>query len=533
MKDVVMKVNQANLVNRLKFSFTNKTTVLGELLQNARRAGATMITFQFAPETKILQVTDDGCGIDSIAALLTVAESGWNAELVASEHPFGLGFLSALYACRHLTVVSKSGRISVNTDEVLSFKPVPVSTVAAWDGKTVLTLVGVDLELEQIESELKRLSTGFSIPVVLNGIEQFRQDAVNSGLHFVDSELGDIYLAGIDNPMGSCYNFNVYLQGLPVYRSSLHPYGGHHILHLDASRFHARLPDRDKLIDETETVKSIRGILKREIEKRLIAVKAVMPALAFVDYFDMLRYWGLLRLLNDVPVVPRNVLRFYDSYPTCDSDVYGPDQSTPKQSLTRAEIEAREVVTFNDDCMTEEGAARQLFAWHRDYLIYTGGLDAGHWLHALIRNLDEDVLAIELVNETYTAYFQGEWVWVSAQFCESYRIRIGNDEVEITEHACYRGSDYGEEVIVPKGDASGHVLKQVSCYRSERDEFQESTHETDVAAFTAFVVANTANDPADALKRLLPGFSGCPSLFGQSFVINLDQTGHVASVIPA
>ena len=91
MKQVSMKVNQANLVKSLKFSFTNKTTVLGELMQNARRANATQVSFEFAPETKILRVTDNGCGIDSIETMLTVAESGWDAEVVANEHPFGIG----------------------------------------------------------------------------------------------------------------------------------------------------------------------------------------------------------------------------------------------------------------------------------------------------------------------------------------------------------------------------------------------------------------------------------------------------------
>jgi HSP90 family molecular chaperone len=92
---VSMKVNQANLVKGLKYSFTNKTTVLGELMQNARRAGATQVAFEFDSEKKQLVVRDDGCGIDSIETLLTVAESGWNAKTVAEEHPFGIGFLSA------------------------------------------------------------------------------------------------------------------------------------------------------------------------------------------------------------------------------------------------------------------------------------------------------------------------------------------------------------------------------------------------------------------------------------------------------
>ena len=171
MKQVSMKVNQSNLVKSLKFSFTNKTTVLGELMQNARRAGATQVIFEFAPETKILRVTDDGCGIDSIETLLTVAESGWDADVVAQEHPFGIGFLSALFACRHMTVVSKSGRISVNTDDVLSFKPVTVEPVDNWDGITSIIMVGVDLESSVIERKLKELATAFPIPVLFNGTD--------------------------------------------------------------------------------------------------------------------------------------------------------------------------------------------------------------------------------------------------------------------------------------------------------------------------------------------------------------------------
>src|SRR5664279_4625534 len=151
MNEVAMKVNQANLVNSLRFSFTNKTNVFSELMQNARRAQATQVNFNFCPKTNVLQISDDGCGIDSIETLLTVAESGWNADLVAQEHPFGLGFLSALFACRHLTVVSKSGCISANTDAVLAFKPVTVSPVTGWNGITSFTLTGVAIDFDTIQ----------------------------------------------------------------------------------------------------------------------------------------------------------------------------------------------------------------------------------------------------------------------------------------------------------------------------------------------------------------------------------------------
>ena len=90
-----------------------------------------------------------------------------------------------------------------------------------------------------------------------------------------------------------------------------------------------------------------------------------------------------------------------------------------------------------------------------------------------------------------------------------------------------------DHYILPKNDASGYVLKQISSYRTEYEDCQESTHESDMYAFESFVVANTSSDPADAMKRLLPGFSGCPSLYGKSFVITLNDSGSVASVTAA
>jgi hypothetical protein len=196
MNKIAMKVNQANLVNSLKYSFTNKTNVLSELMQNARRAKATQVVFEFAPETKILRVTDDGCGIESIETLLTVAESGWDAEVMAIENPFGLGFLSALFACSHITVVSKSGSLCCATADILSFKPVTEKPVLDWDGVTVITLTGVELELERIDSILQNVACGFPIPVILNGKVLDRKHALDSGLAFIATAIGSVYLSG-------------------------------------------------------------------------------------------------------------------------------------------------------------------------------------------------------------------------------------------------------------------------------------------------------------------------------------------------
>ena len=53
LNEIAMQVNQANLVKSLRFSFTNQTTVLGELMQNSRRAQATQVKFNYCPPVPI------------------------------------------------------------------------------------------------------------------------------------------------------------------------------------------------------------------------------------------------------------------------------------------------------------------------------------------------------------------------------------------------------------------------------------------------------------------------------------------------
>ena len=532
-QEVAMKVNPQKWVESLKYSFTNKTTVLSELMQNARRAGASAVRFDYttdsATESNTLVVSDDGCGIESMQTLLSVAESGWKTDLVNQEHPFGIGFLSALFACRHLLVTSNGKEISANTQDILAFKTIPV-TPCEWKGTTDIVLTGMELDEQTILNTLRILARGFPIPVYFNGECLERPAAEDSDyLVFIDTEIGKVYLHGLVKPSLRNSSYEVYLQGLPIYRTPSFYSDRHHVIHLNSSCFDARLPDRDKLIDEEGAIERITAVLRQAIEKRLRSMKMTLAAEEFAMFYQMMRDWQLLHLLNDVPVVPWEVLKEIVSYPVC-SCQYGDFLEYPRKPVTRDEIEARGIATI-DDVIEQDGAGRYLFAWKKGYLVYDKRyLDSGHWLHDLIDNLQTQELRIEPVNGTDRYIFEGELTSINVRFCDYYRIYLGDDMIEIHDGAVYLGSDNDCEAIMPKQDASGFVLKQVGRYENEYDDFQKALHEADVEALSRFCIANTTTDPTDAVASLLPDFSGCPLLYGKSFRIRLDPTGKVAKV---
>ena len=63
-----------------------------EILQNARRAGATEV--RISNKEEIVTVQDNGSGIDDFQKLLDLGGSGWDEKLEAGEDPAGVGLFS-------------------------------------------------------------------------------------------------------------------------------------------------------------------------------------------------------------------------------------------------------------------------------------------------------------------------------------------------------------------------------------------------------------------------------------------------------
>lgn len=544
---VCIDVNKKNLVKSLKFSFTNRTTVLGELMQNARRAGSTRVMFDFDPEHSALVVTDNGCGIGSAEDLLTVAESGWDAETKVNEHPFGMGFLSALYSCRHFQVTSKFGQLEANADNALALDGLQLDTSIDWGGMTTIRLSGFDTEEKDLKATLSRLAMGFPIEVWLNGdllpnpvaMELVYPAMPERRPHFQETEVGWLHIRcqhAIQGVPVESGEFRVYLQGLPIYKSA---YADHpeccHIIHLDPARFFARIPDRDKLINESEVVNLVKAVLTQQVRLRLENLKASLPATTFAATYPVLARWGCVDLLNDVEVLPVECVETITDYPNLDEDLFGEFMEHPKEPVSMGDIASGKVeVVILDEDIRSEGAARHMYTWKQGALVYRRGLADGHWLHAYVRKLDDETVQVEVIGERHSAAFRGCWVWVGVTFCEGYRITVGGDSVEIRDYAMYEGEDAGENVLMPADAAlNADVLTQVSSFKGEYDDFEKTAFETDSHDYRVFLVANSSNDPSTALKQLLPDLRCCPALFGKRFVVSLDSEGMVVAAVEA
>ena len=108
-------VNEKRLPATIKRLFRGTVyEIVGELLQNAQRAGASEIYFRLDREAKLITVCDNGSGIlsdsESWSKLLRMADSFYRNETVEkNQKPMGLGLLS-LFALEAVETIRISSR---------------------------------------------------------------------------------------------------------------------------------------------------------------------------------------------------------------------------------------------------------------------------------------------------------------------------------------------------------------------------------------------------------------------------------------
>jgi len=189
MSNISMQVSTSKLMQSLTYAFNSPRSVLGELLQNSRRAKAKNIVLTvemtfLRPDGEPLVVTlgrdewdavssdfmnaaytshvrrdlknttltslsfevcDDGCGIDDFQKLFCLADSGWSDDVMEAEGPYGLGFFSAIVSAPRILLSSRGIRLDVNSAALISGNGVAITETHTEDtGKTVVRLEGID-----------------------------------------------------------------------------------------------------------------------------------------------------------------------------------------------------------------------------------------------------------------------------------------------------------------------------------------------------------------------------------------------------
>ena len=139
-----------------------------ELLQNARRAGATEveITTQDLGEApkKVFEITvvDNGHGVEDFGQLVALGHSGWGDEVAAAEDPAGAGFFSL--APRDVLAASRGRQIKM---EQGSWVGMPIKVTDSEFTGTGLELVFEDAEWTFPMVEAQAIYSG--LRVTMNG----------------------------------------------------------------------------------------------------------------------------------------------------------------------------------------------------------------------------------------------------------------------------------------------------------------------------------------------------------------------------
>ncbi|UEC01756.1 ATP-binding protein [Burkholderia vietnamiensis] len=530
---IQVRINEEGTLRNQRYAFTDRFTLLSELLQNARRAGAFHITVDHDAETKTLSVRDDGHGISDFQKLLSFNESGWDDGIAEREHPFGAGFTKCLYAATRVVVASGGKRVVIDTVAALKRASFEVeNTNDSVDG-TCVELNGVDLT--GLDTKIETLCQGFPVDVVFNGRPLERRYAEDK-IALMQTLIGAVHIAG-NRDGKDTQDTLVFLQGFCVKRPLYLDADRVNVVHLNPQEFTARLPDRDVLIDSDQQLQRIERQIKQSWREILNVAKTQIPPQQFADtFYRVMRSWGHMDLLNTMDELPITLFKRIAGYPIQADRDHRDYLESPADAPSRADIEQGRVTLVTIDSIDEDTAACWMFARQRGWLVFKDYvLDAKHWIHPFVRRIAMEEVTVETLDVQASTSFDGRWVWANLVLCRAVRIRIGNDEVEITgEGVCHEGN-----ILVPSGETSGEPVRQMSSYIDDSERFREDDMEADCNTLAELIRRLSSTDPVSTLDSLLGELQlgKYPLLQGRRFEIVVGEDGaqrsHAVSLLDA
>ena len=529
---IQVRINEEGALRNQRHAFSNRFTLVSELLQNARRAGARLIRIDHDPQAQILTVQDDGHGLDDFQKLLSFHESGWDADTCTQERPFGVGFSKCLYAASRCVVASGRRRVDIDTAAALAKALVEVEECVEGDAVagTRVELHGVDLP--DLAQRVEELCAGFPVPVWFNG-EPLRRAMAEAHLATQASAIGAVHLAGTRDGRYT-HDTWVFLQGFCVLRPAWSTREDVNVVHLDSRQFMARLPDRDRLIDEDVQRQRIDTELKACWRRTLETAKAELPPRQFIDtYYGVMRGWGHLDLLNDLGILPAELCSLVSGYPVQVEHGERRHLTPVPTAPSREAIESGAVQLVALDDVGDDNAPRWMMARARGWLVFDWiGVHADHWVMRHVRFLEEEGQRVTPVGEKLRTALEGRWVWPTVILCEKVRLRVGDDETLVSDAGvCHDGNLY-----IPDGETTGAPVEQLSSFTDEHDQFLDADRDADRDALADLLRLLRAVDPVQTLDSLLQSLrlGKYPLLHGKTFQLTVGvglAPGHTVDLV--
>lgn len=522
MTTIHLQTNQNRLIATLRHAFT-QASMLGELLQNARRAKAGHI--HITAEGDTLTVSDDGEGIADLQALICIAESGWDEELKARENPFGIGVLSTLYFARSLRVHSLDKAFRATTAAIINGDDVEVISAPARVG-TEIRLCGVEPPYQGpsltqwVTQELARLCEAFPVRVTFNGNE-FDRPLAQPGLVWRNTDVGQVLI----DLEGAPSLYRCYLQGLPI---GGHPPLPHHQIVMLRDDMIARPPDRQHLLNEKEDGKRIQDAVALAFRQALIEAKDRLAGSEFVTQYSATCVASSnADLLNDIPFVPYSWFRDWDNEPPGFRSPWARYWDLAKGIATREALQEFGVWSIDADDSEDVPTAEVYLAARQAFLLEEHRLDGDHWLMEIVRFVDPAQVGIhygEILHSDNGLPLNGDTIGLS--LVATLGASLASDPREYPVAAIRRR---GTLYVTPQAH---DVTRLISDYVFD-DRYDEGREDEDAQAIATFIAVGCSDSPARAIEELLPSswrYTGQPKLAGATVCLHFDSEGKLASV---
>lgn len=544
-----LTVNQNNALKLLADAFSARTTFVTELMQNARRAGATEVRFYHDKGT--LQVIDNGCGISDFNKLLTLCESGWGQDVQESDAPYGVGFLSAIMASSEFTVNSNGRTLHAVTDELLA--GVPASIVDDPDGPQIGTKIELQLRNTiDLQRVLDLSARTFPIKVYRNGLIQSHNLALGTAPYSLEiPDLGTLVWDGYPGFGNSLGGVSYALQGLPISfdRTATSYDTGYYrnwVVHLDQTKFRGRMPDREAVIwqPEFEGLTDKVKAAQKELLRQHWLESCLAPSL---DLYRVVACELGHTMLDMVEAIPAGV--FYDLAEAPERSLLEGERLAWRAVDVITRDNMRELTYINDFPDTDGGdniaALRAMYAsdiaerrhpvpsWvkGREISYDTVNVECGTY----DRKTEEFTVAADPAPTVEVD--MGRYYSLTVQPCEAVRVSLTDEDGNVVASTV-------EYDFMPTVDGVLYLTdnsEQVSAYVFQQDYNylrDDSEYEWDWDKISAFRSKFTVEyklargkDPAVLVENALASVANRISLRGKSYVVGFASSG--PTVTPA